>query len=364
MKNINYLFLIIAMFFASCENQEWEFPDFEYQTVYFAHQYPVRTITLGDDIFDTSLDNEWKFKIMATTGGVYKNEKDIAVGVTVDNALVKDLLFEAGGNEILAMPDEYYSLASDKIIIPGGSLVGGVEVQLTEAFFADPLSIQKNYVIPMRMTYVEGADSILSGVGGNDGPRRGVSGDWAIQPKDFTFYAVKFINPWHGFYLRRGEDEITRDGVPSSVVRHAEFVEDDDVFELTTLSFNDLLFPLDYKSKEGHDLGVKIKLNFDDDQKATVSPEALSYQVNDSVRVYNVAASGTGSFVEKGEKKSWGNQDRDALYLEYDVSYEVEIKFPKAGLADDIEQVTYSTTDTLVMRNRGVVMETFSPVLK
>lgn len=364
MKYIACLFLVLSLFLTSCENQDWEFSDFKYQTVYFAHQYPVRTITLGNDIYDNSLDNEWKFEIMATTGGVYENESDIIVDVAVENGLVEGLLFKSGENEMLPMPAEYYTLASDRIVIPAGSIVGGVEVQLTEAFFADPLSVGRNYVIPVRMINVQNADSVLSGVSGSDAARRGVAGDWAIQPKDYTFYAVKYINPWHGFYLRRGKDEITKDGVASSSVRHAEYVEDDEVCKLSTLSFNDIRFPMDYKSKTGLDLGLNIELSFGEDQKCTIAPEATSYQVNDSIRVYNIAASGTGEFIEEGEKKSWGNKDRDALYLQYEVSYDVEIKFPTEGLPDDIEQVTYSTVDTLVMRNRGVTIEVFSPVLE
>ena len=58
MKKIPYIVLIVALMFSSCVNDEWEFPNFDYQTVYFAYQFPVRTITFGEDIFDTSLDNE------------------------------------------------------------------------------------------------------------------------------------------------------------------------------------------------------------------------------------------------------------------------------------------------------------------
>lgn len=359
MKNILYAFLVGSVFLASCENQDWEFPDFEYQTVYFAHQYPVRTITLGDDIYDNSLDNQWKFQIMATTGGVYESGS-VGIDIEVDNSLADGLVF-GNGDDIIAMPNEYYTLASNRIEIPKGKLVGGVEVQLTEAFFADPLSIQNTYVIPVVMTGVSNADSILSGVPVSDNPNRVDPGHWSVTPKDYVLYAVKYINPWDGFYLRRGQDDITRDGVASTVVRHETHVEDDQVVELNTVSFTDILFPLDYQSKGGQNLGVKIELSFDDDQKLTVAADELAYQVNDSIRVYNVAASGSGAFVVKGEKKSWGNQDRDALYLQYDVSYEVETKFPNAGLPDEIEQVSYNTTDTLVMRNRGVAMELFTP---
>src|SRR5690606_32827517 len=198
MKNILYVFLTFSVFLVSCKNQDWEFPDFDYQTVYFAHQYPVRTITLGEDIYDNSLDNEWKFQIMATTGGVYESGT-VNVDIAVVDSLANGLEFGNSGNEILAMPREYYTLASDQIVIPGGSVVGGVEVQLTSAFFADPLAIQNTYVIPVVMTNVSNADSILSGVPAGTNPKRTNPGDWAIQPKDFVLYAVKYINPWHGF---------------------------------------------------------------------------------------------------------------------------------------------------------------------
>src|SRR6187431_3292811 len=75
----------------SCENQEIEFPDYDKSTVYFAYQYPVRTIVLGEDIYDTSLDNEHKCEIYATMGGVYDNNKKIDVEIAVDNTLCNNL---------------------------------------------------------------------------------------------------------------------------------------------------------------------------------------------------------------------------------------------------------------------------------
>lgn len=40
--------LTLALGFASCENGDKEFDDYDYQTVYFAQQNPIRTITLGE----------------------------------------------------------------------------------------------------------------------------------------------------------------------------------------------------------------------------------------------------------------------------------------------------------------------------
>lgn len=334
-KNINYILLTLTVVFASCQNQDWEFPDFDYQTVYFAHQYPVRTITLGEDIFDTSLDNEWKFKIMATTGGVYENDRDITIGVEVDNELAQGLVFSGTGQDVRAMPASYYTLASNQIVIPKGQLTGGVEMQLTEAFFADSLAIGNAYVIPVKMTGVQNADSILSGVPMSTEANRAVPGDWAVQPKDFVFYAVKYINPWHGYYLRRGRDVITGD-LDTTIVRHQEFVERDEVNMLTTRSLEAIDFPLVLQDGEGDNVDCTLILTFDDDGSCVVSSGTEGY-----------TASGSGSFVKKGEKKSWGDQDRDALYLTYEI---------------DLGNIQVATTDTLVMRNRGVAMEVFTPV--
>ncbi len=70
MKKLFYLFsLIMLLAFSSCENQDWSFPDYGRTTVYFAYQYPVRTIVLGnDEIFDNTLDNQHKCLIKAVMG--------------------------------------------------------------------------------------------------------------------------------------------------------------------------------------------------------------------------------------------------------------------------------------------------------
>ena len=63
----------LAFFFSACENADRTFPDYEGGTsVYFAYQYPVRTIVLGnDEIVDNTLDNQHKCAIYATMGGAY-----------------------------------------------------------------------------------------------------------------------------------------------------------------------------------------------------------------------------------------------------------------------------------------------------
>ena len=65
---------------------------------------------------------------------------------------------------------------------------------------------------------------------------------------------------------------------------------------------------------------------------------------------YRSSATGSGKFVEDGEKNSWGNKDRDAIYLEYDVDF-------------GFKQI--ATKDTLVLQTRGTnKLEVFAPKYK
>ncbi|MCH7410535.1 DUF5627 domain-containing protein [Belliella sp. DSM 111904] len=341
MKKITYIIIALVVMLSSCQNQDWEFPNFDYQTVYFAYQYPVRTITFGEDIFDTSLDNEGKFRLMVTTGGVYSSPRDVSVEIEVDESIADGLLFEEGGDEIEVLSSEYYQLSSNTVTIPRGQIAGGVEVQLTGAFFNDPRAIKKTFVLPVKITNVINADSILSGVPIVQNPRRAVADDWFPAPKDFTLYAVKYINEWHGYYLRRGRDVITGkvEGIDDgTITRRQNNVENDELNQLVTESRSQVLFPVEFTGVGGQNITAELLLSFNGDGSCTVSASNN-----------NFTASGSGRFVQKGEKSSWGNQDRDALYLTYEV---------------DLPQLHVSTTDTLVMRNRGVVMETFTPVLR
>ncbi|MFI0430990.1 DUF5627 domain-containing protein [Mariniflexile sp. HMF6888] len=343
MKNTVFIMFIITLVsLTSCENQDWEFDDYEYQSVYFAYQYPVRTLTLGEDVFDTSLDNEHKSKILATLGGVYENNKDITIDFSVDNSLVSDLLFEAGKEPMVPLPSSYYNLASDKMIISKGEIMGGVEVQFTDAFFEDPLATKRNYVIPIRMENVINADTILSGEALVANPRRGISSDWSIQPKDFIFYAVKYVNTWHGIYLRRGQDVITGNNgntlLDDVITRHEEYVEYDEVFNVNTQSLSKSGMQVVFKDENGNNINCDLILSFDNDGNCTVSSDSNDF-----------TAIGNGKFIKNGEKNSWGSKDRDALYLDYEIN---------------MEEMRVITKDTLVLRNRGVTAETFSPVIQ
>lgn len=313
------------------KNKETDFPDYDHQAVYFAYQYPVRTVVLGEDLYiDNTLDNQRRVEVKATLGGTRENRNDVSVNFNVDGSLLSNLKFN-GGSAIQLLPTNYYSLGANQITIPKGSILGGVQVQLTDAFFADPLSIKNTYVLPLKMSGVQNADSILAG-------------------KDFVLYAIKFVNPWHGNYLRRGVDVMTNGATSRNVTRHAAFVENDQINLLSTSSISQIEFPVVFRD-QGDNFTCILLLSFDNAGKCTItaSPKSPLF-----------TATGTGSFVKKGEKKSWGNIDRDGLYLEYQVNY----TGVSVGSGNTLRLISGSvaTKDTLVMRDRAVKYETFTPV--
>ncbi|MCH5719432.1 DUF5627 domain-containing protein [Niabella hibiscisoli] len=250
----------------------------------------------------------------------------------MDNTLLgSGLLFSAAGGEVLPMPANYYTPAANSIVIPSGAAAGSVDIQLTDAFFNDPKSINNTYVIPMKLTSLSGADSILSA-------------------KNFTLYAVRFVNQWHGNYLRRGSDAMTGD-VTKTVTRHAQYVESDQVNKLSTQSLSELTFPVLFQDNNNNNFTCTLLLKFDNSGNCTISSGTTGF-----------TAIGSGSFVKRGEKNSWGNKDRDALYLSYQVTY----NSITVGTGANTRQINGSiiTKDTLVMRDRAVKAEWFTPVTK
>ena len=346
MKIIKYTAIIAALAsvgsVTSCKNSDQDFPDYQGGTsVYFAKQSPVRTLVMGDDTYDTSMDNAHKCTIYATMGGAYKG-RDISLEIAVDPTLTDNLTFD-GTRPVKAMPESYYKLASNTISY-GGSHMGGVEVEFTDAFFNDPDALANNYVIPLVIKSQKGADRILTGTPAVEGnmPPRTLSSAWSEQPKDYVLYCVKYINKYDAEYAVRGLDKITEGGVTGTNVRHEQYVENDELRTVHTRNLTTAVYP------------VSTVFTLPDGTKQTATCDlVLTFDGNDQCTVSTATegctASGTGKFVRNGEKNSWGNKDRNALYLDYTVDF-------------GTRQV--ATLDTLVVKSRNVSYEEFTPEYK
>ena len=355
----------MALTYSSCYNADHEFPDYEGgTTAYFAYQFPVRTLVLGNDIYDNSLDNAHKCQIWSTMGGAYGG-RDAYVDIVVDESLCDNLYFvDEGGNPaapVLPMPSSYYNLASNQIAYNGDSR-GYVEVQFTDAFFNDPKAIENTYVIPLVMTGVRGIDHILTGTPlEGQSPSRTDTENWGVLAKDYVLYCVKYMNPWQGKYIRRGVDNVTEKGTTTKVVRQdfslvnsdLERLKEnpvnanDEVCGITTKNMTQAIFPVSFKTS-GASLSCNLILTFDGN-KCTISTDDE-----------NVTATGSGEFIAKGTEKSeykdfqWGSNNgepvqRDILRLAYNVNF-------GSG------KIQVSTNDTLVVQTReSNKREFFSP---
>lgn len=333
---------VIGCALVSCENGDAEFDDYEGGTsVYFAKQYPVRTLVLGYDTEDNTLDNNHQCQIIATMGGSY-NGANIKVQVKVDESLCDNLYFEDGKSPVKPMPQSYYSLSTTTLDY-AGSFMGRTTVTLTDAFFADPDALKTTYVIPLVMTEQTGAGRILTGTPDEEGtsPARTNSEAWAVkdQPKDFTLYAIKYINPYHAYWARRGNDAIFDGTSSSTTVRHEENVEDDEVCSTTSASLNTVTYPVTLTKSDGTQLTCQLLLTFNDSGECSITSNTTG-----------MTASGSGVYKSKSEIKAWGDKDRDALYLDYKINFG--------------NNITQETKDTLVWIRRGGVPETYTPVYK
>ena len=371
----------ISLTFASCYNAEHEFPDFEGgTTAYFAYQFPVRTLVLGNDIYDNTLDNEHKCRIWSTMGGAYGG-RDAYVDIAVDESLCDNLWFvDGGGNpssRVLPMPTSYYTLSSN--VIPyNGDPRGYVEVQFTDAFFNDPEAVKETYVIPLVMKSVRGIDHILTGT-----PREGLSPsrtnieDWDILAKDYVLYCVKYMNPWQGKYIRRGVDNVAENGATQTIVRKDMSMMNSDLEHLkeNPVNQNDEVCGIDTKNMSQAIFPVSINIGKDASGDARPSQNCnlvLTFNGNSCTITSDdeeVPSSGSGEFIIKGTDKpeykdyQWGNMNgkpvsRDILRLSYNVTFKkgrvIGKKLVGGKEVDWVleNDVQVTTNDTLVVQTR------------
>ena len=292
-KKISYMLsmLLAGALFTSCKNGDASFPDYEGgTTVYFAYQYPVRTIVLGDDEYDLTLDHAHKCQIQATFGGSY-NGSNGSVQVAVDPTLVNNLTF-ADGTPVKVMPSEYYTLST-------------------------PDAVKNTYVIPLVMTSQTGFGRILTGELKEGGVAIRTDGSqWETLPMDYVLYCVKFQNKYSGYWLTNGNSSIDNIEKAGNVL-------------IETKSLNQSVY---HATVDGEQ--VDLLLTFDNDDNCSIT-----------CLTPGKTASGSGSFTDGGAKKSWGNKDRDLLELVYKVDGTVvteSLVWQRSGVKSEEFTPTYN----------------------
>ncbi len=331
--------LVLIIGLAACENQEQVFPDYELQAVYFPIQLPIRTLSLGEDRIDNSLDREYKFDIGVSIGGMYENKWDWTVDYVVDPSLT-DNAFNGAGAPLIPLPEDYYTMSPlNRVVIPKGSFNGLIRIELTDEFFNDPLSLTGQYVVPLRITGTS-ADSVLSGKQAKPGfADRRVLADWESgkAPKDWVLFGIKYVNSYHGSYLHRGRDILYSGGDPVDTVEfRAMYVEKDMIMLLNSIGLMRVATN-GIGNKTSNRGRYSMELEFSNSTGAsgpiTISPREGS----------DYAVTGTGEYFDKSSSsESWTGLVWQSMYLQY--TY------------DDGTNI-HQVADTLVFRDRGIKFE-------
>ncbi len=308
----------LSMSFMACENQDNDFPDYQDGiSVYFPYQTPVRTLVLGTDEGDTSRDKAHKCLISATMGGAYSG-RDILVDYVVDPTLVENVT-KADGGAIKVMPENYYTL-SDNVFRFNGNLTGAIEVELTNAFFSDPESVNETYVIPIVLRNQLGADRILSGKYDTEllqnAPARTDADSWIEVPQDYVLYCVNYKCKYDAYFSRTGKYSLNGGPAvqfpdPSSAKWNGgfdEFVDGEDC-NTVTKSLNSVTYSVNRTLTTATDtvtIAANLLLTFDESDNCTVT------SLTDGV-----TAAGSGKYTLNGAKKANNNKDRDLIELNY-----------------------------------------------
>ncbi|MGX5817230.1 DUF1735 domain-containing protein [Chitinophaga lutea] len=335
MKKTLMVFAMAALGLSACKNFEITHPDYKYTSGFFPYQFPVRTLVLGDDVYDNTNDNAGKFVISAHLGGVYENDRARSFDIEVDNNLANRLLFTAGGDTVRMLPVKYFTLAENKIVVPKGQMYGGVTVQLTDEFFNDPQAIKLNYVVPVRLKASADVDTILTGKSDNASADPRLPAQWVVAPKNFTMFGVKFINEFHGAYFHYGTAQVkdAANTVLQDTTYSHQFVTSNPAVRLTTTGRHQATANIFLRSRvmSGE---VTMILDFNGNNCTVKAPAGAAYTIT-----------GTGEFKKDGYE--YGDKKRNGIALTYVVT--------RGGQ-------TYNAKDVLVVRDRGVVMETYQPV--
>jgi len=364
MNRILPYLMLATLMLAACENDPKSFDDFTTQSVYFPLQYPIRTIVLGEDRIDNSIDLQKAFNIGVSIAGMYENTADRIVDFKIDPTYFtetqgKDTLYGKDMNglnsKLLLLPSNYYSMVPDaQVTVQKGSFDGLIRINLTDAFFNDPNAIKLKYVLPLKITDVPEGFSLLSGKVSAPSivsPRWYVTADWATGylPKDYTLFAVKFINPWHGTFFHRGVQ--TKDGVVDKIF-HAVDISVNQNAKMETVGLKTATYTRMGEKLSTTTANYRSLLTFSDD----VNGEGDIVVSQAPGTTYTV--SGTGKYYKSstpfGKENGW---TVDPLTGKVKGSLTITLNFTVQGLPG---ATTYQFTDTLVCRGNDVKYEEFT----
>ena len=220
------------------------------------------------------------------------------------------------------------------MVIPKGSFAGKIRIDLTDAFFNDPKSVNLKYVLPLIINPDPvSKDSVLVGKPAVANPSRTKRSDWlgGLTPKDYTLFAVNYTNKYHGVYFVYGLEQVYNAAgtlVTSKPYNARPVIENNVTTILSTLSLSESLL-----TRLGANVNnplYQMKLKYNTDKTVSLSSVKGGYVVT-----------GSGSYLEPANGVVWGQQGHKTVFLDY-------------NFKDATGQV-HRCKDTLVYRSSGIV---------
>ncbi|MDD4592655.1 MAG: DUF1735 domain-containing protein [Parabacteroides sp.] len=218
MKILNFFVILsFIILIHGCEKYNDYVEDYNYTTVYFGTQKPLRTVVARDPM---------QIKFGVTLGGIRENTNDHWVRFRIEPDLLKTV---SGASHLTLLPQNYYKMelpSSDSLfVIQKGKTIGDVVLKINkEIFCADPLALTNTYALPLRI-YETSADSILSG-------------NEVTSPKDYTIIVIKYISQESGTYYVKGSETNQSTGLTNSY-NYSDLIKNK-TRDLITLSLNQL----------------------------------------------------------------------------------------------------------------------------
>lgn len=232
----------------SCEAYEDYTYDYDYTSVYFGSQTPIRTIVA---------DGDMSFEFGVTMGGVRENNEEIWATYAIDETLL-DTYDESGVYTLL--PEEYYTLSDEStFVISEGEYAGTVTCTLDQDLFtADALSIDETYVMPLVLNETS-ADTILS-------------------EQDYTIIVVKYASPYSGTYYSKGvQYTLDTEGNPTDTTTYY----DADLSQNDTKEFSTLGVSYITTTSFGDDIDGDMELILNDDNTVSVTSDDVTIDSDD-----------------------------------------------------------------------------------
>ncbi|WP_372753237.1 BT_3987 domain-containing protein [Labilibaculum sp.] len=244
--------LLLATLF-SCEEYEDYTYDYDYTTVYFGSQTPIRTVVARDTM---------ELELGVTIGGVLENNSDEWATYSVDEDLLA--IYDTEGL-FTVLPEEYYSLSNDSIfVIEKGEYAGTVTCTFDrDLFTADAFAMDETYAIPLLLNNTS-VDSILS-------------------TKDYSIIVVKYVSPYHGYYYSKGvQYTLGEDGFPTDTTTFYDAdLSQNDVKEFSTLGLNTIS-----ATYFGSSITGDMELTVNDDNTVDVTSDDVTI-TNDDNCIYD-----------------------------------------------------------------------------